>query len=187
MKKLGLKITALTVLVLLAITAAKVFWSIDKTTPVAESNDTRQIEQQGSTVNSDALPNTQEPEVKQKVALAKPKPLKSIEQKELDPRAEKLYQRALSLKDSGAPRTDYEMIIECCSRILKEYPDSPQAEKAKKLLRDVPQSYLKQYDKELGALYSHGPKVKKSRKLRRRGRRRMPERHQEEPNIIKTN
>ena len=122
---------------------------------------------------------------KQTADSAKSKPVTTVGHEEISSKAEKLYQRALQQKDSSAPHTDYRMIIECCSRILKEYPDSPQAEKAKELLRDVPASYLKQYDKELGALYSQEPKVKKSKRLRRR--RRASRRSQREPDIIKTN
>jgi len=54
------------------------------------------------------------------------------------PSAEELYQTALLHKEPGdSPRQNYRILVHNCRRILKEYPDSPQAEKARELLQDV--------------------------------------------------
>lgn len=95
------------------------------------------------------------------------------------PEAEKLYQMALSRSKSGDPQDDrkYALIIDCCRQILTQYPDSPQAKKARELLQEVPEQYRKQYEKEMILRYSSKPAVRKSRPLRRRVSRSYPRLH----------
>ncbi len=93
-------------------------------------------------------------------------------ERESNPEAEKLYQKALSQKESSErepPSISYRVMIDCCRKILKEYPDSVQAEKAEKLLQEVPEQYREHYDREMSFLHlsKREPKVKKSRTLRR--------------------
>lgn len=86
------------------------------------------------------------------------------------PEAEELYRTALIHKEQVNSRDDrdYIMVVDSCQRILRQYPDSPQAEKAKELLQDVPEQYRRQYEKEMTSRYSSKPAVRKSRPLRRR-------------------
>ena len=89
-----------------------------------------------------------------------------------NPEAEKLYQKALSQKESSErepPSISNRIILDCCRKILKEYPDSVQAEKAEELLQEVPEQYREHYDREMSFLHlsKREPKVKKTRTLRR--------------------
>ncbi len=95
----------------------------------------------------------------------------TVTERESNPEAEKLYQKALSQKESSErepPSISYRIILDCCRKILKEYPDSVQAEKAEELLQEVPEQYRERYDREMSFAYPSEPKVKKSRTLRRR-------------------
>jgi hypothetical protein len=42
----------------------------------------------------------------------------------------------------GSSQRKYQIVAGCCRQILERYPDSPQADKARKLLQeDVPERY----------------------------------------------
>ena len=86
------------------------------------------------------------------------------------PEAEELYRTALIHKEQVNSRDDrdYMIVLDSCQRILRQYPDSPQAEKAKELLQEVPEQYRKQYDGEMSLRYSSKPTIRKSKPLRRR-------------------
>ncbi|MHC4155681.1 MAG: hypothetical protein ACYST6_12265 [Planctomycetota bacterium] len=96
--------------------------------------------------------------------------------------AERLYQMAALQKERAGPSAegDYMMVVASCRQILERYPDSPQAEKARELLREVPEQLKKAYDREMSIVFPSKPKVKKSRALRRR---RIPRRYYERPGI----
>lgn len=48
------------------------------------------------------------------------------------PSAEELYKTALLHKEPGdSPARNYRIVVDCCRQILEEYPDSPEAEKAR--------------------------------------------------------
>jgi len=97
------------------------------------------------------------------------------------PSAEELYQTALLHKEPGdSVHRDFRLVVAYCRQILEEYPESPQAEKARELLQEVPERYQKQYDREMRFAYPRKPKVKKSRTLRRR----TPMRYERQPYII---
>lgn len=105
-------------------------------------------------------------------AETKPRQPGTVTERESNPEAEKLYQKALSQKESSErepPSISNRIILDCCRKILKEYPDSVQAEKAEELLQEVPEQYREHYDREMSFLHlsKRKPKVKKSRTLRR--------------------
>jgi len=59
--------------------------------------------------------------------------------------AEKLYQQALSYNEKqSAPAVKYTMTADYCRKIIKHYPDTPQAEKAEQLLKQIPEKYTAQ-------------------------------------------
>ena len=71
---------------------------------------------------------------------------------EVNPHAENLYQMALVHQKSGRI-LGYGRMVDYCRRIQELYPDSPQAERSKELLRQLPESERKKYnitDKEMG-------------------------------------
>lgn len=79
--------------------------------------------------------------------------------------AESLYQTALSHKERDNPSDmDFRITADCCRKILTDYPGSPQAEKATELLQEVPEKYQSQTVVQT----TSEPKVRKSRRLRRR-------------------
>jgi hypothetical protein len=79
-------------------------------------------------------------------------------------RVENLYQMALSHRERDNPSDmDFRITADCCRKILTDYPDSPQAEKATELLQEVPERYQR-----LAAQTPSQPAVRKSRPLRRR-------------------
>ena len=85
------------------------------------------------------------------------------------PRAEELYRKALLHKEPGASAAkNYRMVMDCCRRILEQYPDSPRAEPARTLLREAQDNYEGLYENQIGLVDRPGPKVKKSRSLHRR-------------------
>jgi len=86
--------------------------------------------------------------------------------------AEKLYQTAMLHKPGSSPEQGYRIMVDCCRQILMQYPNSPQAEKAKELLQEHNIT-----ERELSLLYPSKPKVRKSRSLRRRAPRRHNERY----------
>ena len=112
-------------------------------------------------------------------------PAEPVPVNEPDQGAEKLYQMALLQKKSGSSTdASYKIMADCCRQILKQYPNSPQAEKAAQLLKKLPKEYQNQYSlsqAEMGfrSPSPRSPKVKKSRRLRQR----LPERRPEQYNI----
>jgi hypothetical protein len=75
--------------------------------------------------------------------LPKPKAQKS-EEETFNPQAVDLYQFAVAQKRM-AHIIGYGKMIEACRQILREYPDTPEAEKARQLLREVPESKRQQF------------------------------------------
>jgi len=143
--KLSLKIIGVVALVVVAIIVVKVFWSAGSA-PTAQS------------------PDLKEAQAKKAAEPAEFRLAKPVGQEELTQKVDKLYQMALLQKEestsSADPNMNYEMMASCCQQILIEYPDSPQAEKAKELLQEMPEQYREQYLSE--------PKVEKSKRLRHR-------------------
>jgi len=61
--------------------------------------------------------------------------------------AEKLYQTALLQKNSNSdPDRKYNIVVQTCRQIISEYPESPQADKARILLSEVPKQYRQKYN-----------------------------------------
>jgi hypothetical protein len=145
MNRLALKIAGVIVLVLVVIIAAKVFRS------------------------AGSVPTIQSPDLKEAQAKKAAEPTElglaaKIKQEKPTQRVEKLYQKALLQKEkianSANPNVNYEEMASYCQKILERYPDSPQAEKARELLQEVPEQYRRQYFSV--------PKVEKSKRLRHR-------------------
>lgn len=86
------------------------------------------------------------------------------------PEAENLYQMALLHTPGNSPKPSHQIMVDSCRRIFTQYPDTAQAEKARELLRQYNMT-----DRQIDRLYSSGPAVKKSRRLRRRPYRRDDE------------
>jgi len=166
--KLWPRITGIVILILGSIILLYAFWPAE-TAPMAESMDAGRT-LKGKKSDLETQPKAQHLEEKQTVDVAKPQHIETIQREKPNPKAEQLYQMALSYNKSGEPQHDrgYEIIIDCCWQILTQYPDSPQAKKARELLQEVPEQYHKQYEKEMILRYSSKPAVRKSRRLRRR-------------------
>lgn len=75
-------------------------------------------------------------------------------QEQLYPKAENWYQMALFHKKSGQlPMLSQKKVVDYCRMILEHYPESPRAEEARQLLREMPEEYRKKYnvtDEEMG-------------------------------------
>lgn len=167
MNKLWLKITGIIVLALVAIVVVTAFWPAE-TTPMAKSRDMKQIQKEDKG-DLKAQQIVQQPEEKVATEPTGPKQPETSEQAESIPNAEKLYQIALFYKEpSNSPDMGYKIMLDCCGLILDQYPNTPQAEKARELLQEVPEDYRKRYDEEMRSRYPSKPKIKKSRSLRRR-------------------
>jgi hypothetical protein len=141
-----LKVTVSVFFVLVAVVVVVVFW------PASDE------------------PMQQQPQENQAVSAAKSTLPQTIEQDEPNAHAERLYQVALQHTGDPniSPEPDYRAVIACCRKILAEHPDSPQAEQAQALLQEVPEQYLKEYEREMQLAYPRKPKIRKSRPLRRR-------------------
>jgi len=164
MKKFKLKIAGCVVLVLAVIIAGKAL----QPTAIVPSAKPQSAEQK---LPKELPTNLQsEPTVQQAVELPKPIQKKTSEQAKPVPSAEKLYQRALaSVKEKANPTAgNYILAVDASRKILDHYPDSPEAGKAEELLQDVPEQYIKLYDREMSFLHPKEPKVKKSKRLRRK-------------------
>jgi len=66
------------------------------------------------------------------------------EEEQINPHADNLYQMALVHKKSGRV-LGYGRMVDYCRQIQELYPDSPQAEKAKELLRQLPEQERKKH------------------------------------------
>lgn len=136
MKTIYLKIGLVLVLALIATVAIKVFWP-SETVPVAESNDTEQVQKEDKG-DLRAEPNTQQPVVKQESEPVRPRGPQIPREERLYPQAEKLYRMASRHKHPvSSPAVSYKILVTCCQQIFNKYPNSPQAGKARKL----PQSF----------------------------------------------
>lgn len=114
---------------------------------LAAPQDTKKSED----ANTPALPivpttETKEANVPPAPAVApQPQPRAQLSDEEkLNPAASDLYQFALSQKRM-AHVTGYGKMVEACRQILREYPESSEAAKARLLLRDVPERKRAQY------------------------------------------
>jgi len=81
-------------------------------------------------------------------------PARQTQQQQLNPQAEMLYQLAVKHeKMAHLPMMTFKKPVDYCREILERYPNSPQAPKARKLLREMPERYRKMYnitDEEMG-------------------------------------
>ena len=188
MNTFKLKIAGFAVLVVVVIVTVKFFRS-SETIPKAESRGTKQVRENESNLETQLKTakseekqlRGQELKAKRAVKSSKVKRSETVQAEEQDPQVEGLYQMALLQKENTeiSPKLRYRIIMDCCRYIQKKFPDSPQAEKAKGLIQEVPEQYQKQYEQEMSFLYPDKPRVKKSRSLRRRRRvqKQMPERY----------
>jgi hypothetical protein len=68
--------------------------------------------------------------------------------------AERLYQMAYSQYKIGRlPGTTFKKMVDYCRELFERYPDSPQAAKARVLMRNMPERFKKMYnvtDEEMG-------------------------------------
>jgi hypothetical protein len=61
--------------------------------------------------------------------------------------AQKLYEMAMFHRKSGRlPVMNYKKMVDYCREIIKRWPDSEYAFKAKRMLGDIPERYRKMYD-----------------------------------------
>ncbi len=167
MKALWLKIVGSLVLVSVVVIVVKVFRPTE-TEPVTKlkSNERIQQVQEKSIGNFDIQPRLQLPNAKPAFDRRIPRLPETIAKEEVSAKAEKLYQMALFCKtDAESQDTSFDIMVECCRQILKEYPNSPQATKARELLQQHNVT-----EEVTGFPYAGQPKVKKSRTLRRRQR-----------------
>jgi hypothetical protein len=77
---------------------------------------------------------------------------KLSEEDQFNPQAEALYNNAKG-QMKMAYATGYGNVVNFCRQILKDYPNTPQAEKARQLLREIPERKRAQYhitNKEMG-------------------------------------
>lgn len=90
-------------------------------------------------------------------------------EKEEESSAEQLYQKALALKQKSESLSieDQKEILDYCGQIIKQYPDSPEAEKAKALRNELYEQLQEQYANQLRTVRYNQPKVQKSKPLRR--------------------
>jgi hypothetical protein len=79
-------------------------------------------------------------------AAAAPQPRKvpKSDEERINPAATDLYQFAVSQKRM-AHITGYGTMVNACRQILREYPDAPEAEKARQLLREIPENKRQQF------------------------------------------
>jgi hypothetical protein len=180
MKTIRLKVIGLTALILITFFGIRIFWP-GQTMPKAGSKDTKQQVIQENKSDLQKQLKTQQPESRQQVVKRnkRPSPQKALARKER--RIEKLYQTALSHKATGKlTDMDYRIMAGCCSEILREYPNSLYAEKAKELLSEVPEKYIKEHAEEMSFMTHRTPKVKKSKYLPNK----IQKKHRRPPDIV---
>jgi len=76
-------------------------------------------------------------------------------EEELNPQADEWYQLALAFSKQGGvlPTIKYGNMVRYCRLILENYPETSYAEKARQMLREIPERYRSRYkitDKEMG-------------------------------------
>jgi type IV secretory pathway VirB10-like protein len=160
MNTFWLKIAALVVLVLALIVVVNVFLSSEpeprgQPQSAPEPNRVGRVElriQAEAKEPREARPSRRpKPETKP----AEPEQPETLEEaEELNPHAENLYQMALvESKIAKKPFMTYKRMVDYCRQILQQYPNSPQAPKARQLLREMPERERKLYnvtDEEMG-------------------------------------
>ena len=170
MSKYLIKIIGAAVLVTTAVITAKVFWPAGST-PTTEPSNLKLVEEKHKSSLNVQL-SAQQQEEKKTVDEAQPERIETIQGE--NPKAEKLYQMALSHRERDNPSdVDFRIMADCCRKILTDYPESPEAEKATELLQEVPERYLRLSVAQVASK----PAVRKSRSLRRRVSRSYPEPH----------
>jgi hypothetical protein len=77
-----------------------------------------------------------------------------IEELQQDIQAQKLYQMAeTEFKIARRPLMSFKRCVDYCRELIERYPDSPEAAKARVLLRRIPERHRKRYnitDEEMG-------------------------------------
>lgn len=101
-----------------------------------------------------------EPEVKQPLrneqVVEESKPRAQFKELSLEDKVQagKLFEMALAQRKIGRlPGMSYKLMVDYCRQIIKEFPDSEYAFKARRMLADIPERYRKQYnitDEEMG-------------------------------------
>lgn len=79
----------------------------------------------------------------------KPKPKPQFEELALEDkaRAEQLFEWALTQRKMGRlPGMGYKKMVDACREIIRKYPDSVYAYKARRMLGDIPRRYWKRYN-----------------------------------------
>ncbi len=159
MNTFWLKIAALAVAVLALIVLVNVFL------PSMDKSETRPktfyetIERDDERLRAEPDPETEQvpttkpaPQVKKAVESAKPRFRELAEAENVE--AERLFEMALAQRKMGRlPGMGYGQMVDYCRQIIKKYPDSVYAFKARRMLADIPQRYRKQYkimDEEMG-------------------------------------
>ncbi len=107
-----------------------------------------QVRQDDKRLRAEPVPK-RSPRTTQAVRKTKPRP----RFKELIPedkvRAEKLFETALAERKMGrlpGVKLGYKNMVEHCREIIRKWPESEYAFKAKRMLRDIPQRYRKRYN-----------------------------------------
>ncbi|MHC4457176.1 MAG: hypothetical protein ACYS0I_08805 [Planctomycetota bacterium] len=128
---------------------------------IEEATDYERVERLAE--QQEARLQTELAEAERKARQAKPPP---EEQKTIEPslqselaledqvRAQQLYQLAeTEFRIGRKPLMTFDRCVKYCRELIEKYPDSPEAAKAKVLLRKIPERYRKQYnltDEEMG-------------------------------------
>ena len=145
MRTFWLKIAALTVLVMVLFVLAKFFTSSE-----SEPEQPQQQKTFYDVIEQDDKRLRAEPEQpEQPEAAAEPQAAKSLfrelsEAEKIE--AEKLFEVALAHRKMGRlPGMGYKTMVDTCRRIMRQYPDSIYAFKAKRMLGDIPRQYWTRY------------------------------------------
>lgn len=105
---------------------------IEDEEPRQVSEDTKQIEQQAKEIQEQAKQIPIEDQVQ----------------------AQRLFEMALAQrKMARLPGVTYKLMVDYCREIIQRYPNSPEAPKAQRMLREVPERYREIYnitDEEMG-------------------------------------
>jgi len=97
-------------------------------------------------------PTTQPTKSEPTVKAVKPQPEEMTLEDQVQ--AERLFEMALMQRKVGRlPGMGYKQMVDYCREIIEKYPQSPYAPKARRMLRDIPERYRKQFnitDEEMG-------------------------------------
>lgn len=142
MKNLGLKIAGAALVILVLIVLINVF-SSSKTSKLTQEPPKQRTEQ-----------NIQEHPKQEQIKKPEQRTIAQDKTEEVNPHAENLYQLAVvESKIAKKPMMTYRRMVDYCRQLFKEYPDSSQAEKARELLRQMPDRHKRRYkitNEELG-------------------------------------